>query len=224
MLARRASFFDRSPPVPGFCPPPHQTICSQEGRGGAATSDLVPFYWGPPRRQGSCSHSARTCFAGKVCGPVRSTWGTSLGEDRLVAGARILNTMAATLGQSGHAPGGRTLPTEPPARSTGRTPIRTAVADGMSARATELSGPMAQQPPGTPPPPRRRHPAYTQGNQKFRSEGGGVLSSPRNLGGGGSDNGLPSPRANFFWLCPMPLGGKEFFFKKSRYPTSVCSK
>ena len=33
-----------------------------------------------------------TCVAGKVCSPVRSTWGTSLGEDKLGARARILNT------------------------------------------------------------------------------------------------------------------------------------
>ena len=26
-----------------------------------------------------------TCFAGKVCSPVQSTWGTSLGEDKLGA-------------------------------------------------------------------------------------------------------------------------------------------
>ena len=31
-----------------------------------------------------------TCFAGKVCGPVWSTWGISLGEG--AAKARILNT------------------------------------------------------------------------------------------------------------------------------------
>ena len=39
-------------------PPPHQTICPQEGRGDVATSDLVPFYWGPPRRQGLRSQPA----------------------------------------------------------------------------------------------------------------------------------------------------------------------
>ena len=32
------------------------------------------------------------CFAGQVCGPVRSTWGTSLGEDEIGARAKILNT------------------------------------------------------------------------------------------------------------------------------------
>ena len=36
-----------------------------------------------------------TCFAGKVCGPVRSTWGTSQGEDRLGARGKILNTRVA---------------------------------------------------------------------------------------------------------------------------------
>ena len=32
------------------------------------------------------------CLAGKVCGPVRSTWGTSLGEDTLGARDSIHNT------------------------------------------------------------------------------------------------------------------------------------
>ena len=32
------------------------------------------------------------CFAWKVCGVVRSTWGTSLGEDKLGARDKILNT------------------------------------------------------------------------------------------------------------------------------------
>ena len=36
-----------------------------------------------------------TCFAGKDCAPVRSTWGTSLGEDELGARARILNSKVA---------------------------------------------------------------------------------------------------------------------------------
>ena len=35
------------------------------------------------------------CLAGKVCGLVRSTWGTSLGEGRLGARDRILNTKVA---------------------------------------------------------------------------------------------------------------------------------
>ena len=38
-----------------------------------------------------------TCIAGKVCGPVRSTWGTSLGEDKLGAKARIVHTKVARL-------------------------------------------------------------------------------------------------------------------------------
>ena len=50
-----ASFFYPSPSVPVFAPP-HQTMCPQEVRGDVATSDLVPFYWGPPRRQGLCSN------------------------------------------------------------------------------------------------------------------------------------------------------------------------
>ena len=32
------------------------------------------------------------CLAGKVCGLVRSTWGTSQGGDKLRARDRILNT------------------------------------------------------------------------------------------------------------------------------------
>ena len=36
-----------------------------------------------------------TCFAGKVCSPVQSTWRTSRGEDKLGARARILNTKVA---------------------------------------------------------------------------------------------------------------------------------
>ena len=49
VLARRASLFDHSPPVPVFAPP-HQTICPQEARGDVATSDLVSFCWGFLRR------------------------------------------------------------------------------------------------------------------------------------------------------------------------------
>ena len=74
VLVRWATFFYHSQPVPVFATP-HPTICPREGRGGVAISELVPFYCRPPRRQGWCSHSAHTCFAGKVCGPVRSTLG-----------------------------------------------------------------------------------------------------------------------------------------------------
>ena len=35
------------------------------------------------------------CIAGKVCGLVRSTWGTSQGEDKLGARDKILNTKVA---------------------------------------------------------------------------------------------------------------------------------
>ena len=35
------------------------------------------------------------CLAGKVCGLVRSTWGTSLGENKPGARDRILNTKGA---------------------------------------------------------------------------------------------------------------------------------
>ena len=41
------------------------------------------------------SASAR-CFAGKVCGLVWSTWGTSLGEDKLGARDRTLNAKVGT--------------------------------------------------------------------------------------------------------------------------------
>ena len=41
------------------------------------------------------------CFAGKACGLVRSTWGTSPGGDKLGARDRILNTKV----RAGHAPG-----------------------------------------------------------------------------------------------------------------------
>ena len=46
-----------------------------------------------------------TCLAGKVCGLVRSTWGTSLGEDKLGARARILNTKVARWACARRAPG-----------------------------------------------------------------------------------------------------------------------
>ena len=41
------------------------------------------------------------CFAGKVCGPVQSTWGHSLGEDKLGARARILDTKVACPARAG---------------------------------------------------------------------------------------------------------------------------
>ena len=50
--ACRASVFDHSP----FAPP-YQTICPREGMGDVATSDFVPFYWGPLTRQGLRSQS-----------------------------------------------------------------------------------------------------------------------------------------------------------------------
>ena len=49
------------------------------------------------------SASAR-CFAGKVCGLVRSTWGTS-GEDKLGARDRIRNPKVAHRACAGRAPG-----------------------------------------------------------------------------------------------------------------------
>ena len=43
------------------------------------------------------------CLAGKVCGLVRSTWGSSLGEDKLGArvGYLILNTKVARQARAG---------------------------------------------------------------------------------------------------------------------------
>ena len=45
------------------------------------------------------------CLAGKVCSLVRSTWGTSLGGDKLGARAWILNTKVARRACTGRAPG-----------------------------------------------------------------------------------------------------------------------
>ena len=42
-----------------------------------------------------------TCFAGKVCGPMQSIWGTSLGEDKLGARAKTLNTKVARRARAG---------------------------------------------------------------------------------------------------------------------------
>ena len=47
------------------------------------------------------------CLAGKVCGLVRSTWGTSQGEDKLGARDKILNTKGARRACTGRAPGMR---------------------------------------------------------------------------------------------------------------------
>ena len=41
------------------------------------------------------------CFARKVCGVVRSTWGTSQGEDKLGARDEILNTKVARRARAG---------------------------------------------------------------------------------------------------------------------------
>ena len=46
-----------------------------------------------------------TCFAEKVCGLVRSTWGTSKGDGKLGARDRILNTKVARRACPGRAPG-----------------------------------------------------------------------------------------------------------------------
>ena len=45
------------------------------------------------------------CLAEKVCGLVRSTWGTSQGEDKLGAREKILNTKVARRACAGHAMG-----------------------------------------------------------------------------------------------------------------------
>ena len=45
------------------------------------------------------------CVAEKVCGLVRSTWGTSQGEDKLGARDKILNTKVARRACAGRAPG-----------------------------------------------------------------------------------------------------------------------
>ena len=45
------------------------------------------------------------CLAEKVCDLVRSIWGTSLGEDKLGATDKILNTKVARRACVGRAPG-----------------------------------------------------------------------------------------------------------------------
>ena len=57
------------------------------------------------------------CLAGKVCGLVRSTWGTSLGEDKLGARDKMLNTKVACW----HAPG-----KHPPEAEADRCPVSAA--------------------------------------------------------------------------------------------------
>ena len=51
------------------------------------------------------SSAYATCLVRKVCGVVRSPWGTSLGEDNLGARDRVLNTKVAHRACSGHVPG-----------------------------------------------------------------------------------------------------------------------
>ena len=41
------------------------------------------------------------CLAGKVCGVVRSTWGTSQGEDKPGARDKILNTKVVSRARAG---------------------------------------------------------------------------------------------------------------------------
>ena len=45
-----------------------------------------------------------SCLAGKVCGLVRSTWGTSQGEDKLGARDKILDTKVACRARAGQNP------------------------------------------------------------------------------------------------------------------------
>ena len=83
-----ASFFYHSPPMPVFTPP--LTKQSAPKKPGVMWPVLIWSYLvllGTPEKAGA-SHCTHTYFAGKVCGPVRSTWGTSLGEDKLRARAR----------------------------------------------------------------------------------------------------------------------------------------
>ena len=47
------------------------------------------------------------CLAGKVCGLVRPTWGASLGEDKLAARDRILNTKVVCQANTPPFPGGQ---------------------------------------------------------------------------------------------------------------------
>ena len=44
------------------------------------------------------------CLAGKVCGLVQSTWGTSLGENKIGARDKILNTKVVRRACAGRAP------------------------------------------------------------------------------------------------------------------------
>ena len=65
--AHCAIFFFPFPTRACFCPPPqHQNICPQEHRADVATSDFVPFYWGPMGRRGLCSQSAHLWAPEKV--------------------------------------------------------------------------------------------------------------------------------------------------------------
>ena len=75
-----------------------------------------------------------TSFARKVCGPVRSTWWISLGEDKIGTRAGILNATVARRARAG-----QTIPLGGPyhRRGPSQTPLH---------------------PPFAPPPPPRRHP------------------------------------------------------------------
>ena len=117
-----ASFFDHSPPVPVFASPSpinleyllavsknlaHQLHpFNDDGKGGG-------WKWWEWHFVLLNSHFSAyaTCLARKVCGLVRPTWGTSLGEDKLGARDKILNTKVVR-----RACAGQTFPPEGHAR------------------------------------------------------------------------------------------------------------
>ena len=103
-LERRASFFDHYPSVPVFAPASPNNLeylvavpknlahplhpVHDDGKGGGCK------WWDFVLLNSHISAYTR-CLAEKVCGLVRSTWGTSQGEDKLGARDKILNTKVA---------------------------------------------------------------------------------------------------------------------------------
>ena len=114
--ARLASFFDYSPPVPVFAPPSANNLKNLLAVSKNLAHPLHPAYddgkgggwkwWFLLLLNSHISAYARY-LARKVCGLVRSTWGTSLGEDKLRARDRILDTKVARWACTGHVPGVR---------------------------------------------------------------------------------------------------------------------